>query len=110
MIVEERIYTLQVGTVPAYLEAYEAEGLAIQRPILGHLVGYFYTDFGALNQIVHMWAYKDLEDRRRRRARLGANSGWQSYRHKVQQFLVAQENKLLIPAPFSPQADLDDSQ
>ncbi len=44
MIVEERIYSLEVGTATEYLRLYEAEGLAIQRPILGRMVGYFSTE------------------------------------------------------------------
>jgi hypothetical protein len=102
MIVEQRTYTLHPGTVPLYLKAYEEEGLAIQRPILGHMVGYFHTEIGALNQIAHMWAYQDLADRARRRAELAANSAWRTYSAKVRQYLMVQENKILIPAPFSP--------
>jgi hypothetical protein len=104
MIVEERIYTLQVGTVPEYLRLYEAEGLAIQKPILGNMVGYFTTEFGPLNQIIHMWGYADLNDRARRRAQLAADPGWQAYIKKVRPFMITQENKLLIPASFSPHA------
>ena len=40
MIVEERIYTLQVGAAAEYLRLDEAEGLAIPRPSLGRRVGY----------------------------------------------------------------------
>ena len=42
MIVEQRTYTLYPGQHLKYLEAYEKEGLEIQRPILGNLVGYFF--------------------------------------------------------------------
>ena len=65
MIVEERIYTAIHGKVTRIRTMYEAEGLAIQRPILGHLVGYFTSEIGTLNQIVHLWAYEDLADRAR---------------------------------------------
>ncbi len=102
MIVEERIYTLMAGKVPDYLRAYESEGLAIQKEILGTMVGYFSTEFGPLNQIVHLWAYRDLADRETRRRRLNADPGWQTYVVKVRQWVVNQENKLLIPAAFSP--------
>lgn len=102
MIVEERIYTLMAGKIPAYLKLYETEGLAIQREILGTMVGYFSTEFGPLNQIVHLWAYRDLADREARRRRLAADAGWQAYVAKVRPWMVNQENKLLIPAPFSP--------
>jgi hypothetical protein len=101
MIVEERIYTLAIGKVPEYLALYEAEGLAIQKPILGRMLGYYSTEFGPLNQIIHLWAYKDLADRARRRAELGGHPGWKAYLAKIRPLIVSQENKLLQPAPFA---------
>ncbi len=100
MIVEERIYTLQAGQAAAYLSAYEAEGLAIQKPILGRMVGYYATEFGPLNQVIHLWAYEDLAERTERRARLVADPRWKAYAAKVRPMVVRQENKLLLPAPF----------
>jgi hypothetical protein len=102
MIVEERIYTLHPGKAPEYLRIYEAEGLEIQRRILGRMVGYFSTEFGTLNQIVHLWAYRDLAERAERRAQLAADEGWRSYVQKIRPLILTQENKLLTPAPFSP--------
>lgn len=109
MIVEERIYSLQIGAVPKYLELYEAEGLAIQRPILGRMVGYFSSDIGALHQIVHLWAYKDMAERAERRAKLTSDPGWKTYVLKIRPLQISQENKILIPAPFSPWAKDDPS-
>jgi hypothetical protein len=102
VIVEERIYTLHPGQAPEYLRLYAAEGLEIQRAILGRMVGYFSTEAGPLNQIVHLWAYRDLAERAERRARLGADPGWQAYLKKIRPLIVGQENKLLVPAAFSP--------
>jgi len=102
MIVEERIYTLHPGTIGEYLKLYEQEGLAIQKPILGNMVGYFHTEAGPLNQIIHMWGYDSFEDRMARRAKLQADPGWKAYVAKIVPFIRTQENKLLIPAPFSP--------
>lgn len=104
MIVEERIYTLHPGTVPEYLSAYAEHGFEIQKGHLGNLVGYFSTEFGPQNQIVHMWAYNDLQDRTERRKALAADPGWQPYRDMVRPLLQTQENKLLVPASFSPYA------
>ncbi|MGA0316037.1 MAG: NIPSNAP family protein, partial [Alphaproteobacteria bacterium] len=70
MIVEERIYTLHPGKVPEYMKLYEEEGRAAQEPILGKMVGWYYTDFGPQNQIVHMWAYDSYEERHERREKL----------------------------------------
>ena len=107
MIVEERIYSLQIGAVPEYLRLYEAEGLTIQRPILGRLIGYFSTDIGPQHQIVHLWAYRDMSERAERRARLLADPRWKDYVQKTRPLQISQENKILIPAPFSPWAQDD---
>ena len=100
VIVEERIYTLHPGKQGEYLALYEKEGLAIQTRILGHLVGYYTTEAGPLNQVIHMWGYETFEDRLRRRKELFANQDWLAYIGKVRPFIVTQESKILIPAPF----------
>src|SRR3990170_8033507 len=102
MIVEERIYTLEVGKVPEYLRLYQEEGLAIQTRILPRLVGYFHTEIGTLNQVVHLWAYEDLEERARKRAELLADEDWKAYIAKVRPLILHQENRILVPASFSP--------
>ncbi len=102
MIVEERIYTLQPGTAPEYLRLYEAEGLAIQRSMLGRLIGYFHTEIGPQNEIVHLWAYRDHAEREERRQRLLADDRWRAYVKKIRPMIVSQQNKILIPAAFSP--------
>ncbi|WP_421994819.1 NIPSNAP family protein [Roseococcus sp.] len=100
MIVEERIYTMHPGQIGHYVKAYAAEGLAIQKPILGRLVGYYTTEFGPLNQVIHMWAYESLAERAERRTKLFADQAWLDYLGKVRGFIATQESKLLIPAPF----------
>ena len=49
-----------------------------------------------------MWGYESFEERTRRRAELLGNEGWQAYVEKVRPFILTQENRILIPAPFSP--------
>jgi hypothetical protein len=100
MIVEMRTYTLQPGAAATYIKNYQEEGLAIQRPILGHLVGYYSTEIGPLNQVIHMWGYETFEDRLVRRQKLFADKGWLAYVEKVRALIVSQETKILIPAPF----------
>ena len=102
MIVEQRTYTIVAGGIPQYMELYEAEGFAIQGPILGNLVGWYFTEFGALNQIIHMWGYDNFAERERRRAELGQNADWKTFLTKIRPLILAQENKILKPAPWSP--------
>ncbi|MGE8615574.1 MAG: NIPSNAP family protein [Achromobacter veterisilvae] len=100
MIVEQRTYTTHPGKWRDYLALYEAEGLGVQRRILGRMVGYYYSEAGALNQIVHLWAYQDLQEREARRALLAADPQWQAYVRKMLPLLQHQESKLLKPASF----------
>jgi hypothetical protein len=102
MIIEQRTYTLHPGKVPEYMRHYEAEGLTVQEPILGKLVGWYAVDFGPQNQIIHMWAYDSYEERTRRRAELGKSAAWQAFLPKILPLILRQENKTLIPAPWSP--------
>jgi hypothetical protein len=105
MIIEERTYDLQPGRLAEYIQLIQNEGIAIQRPILGRLIGYFHTDLGPLNQIVHIWAYESYTDRAERRARLAADPGWIEYSKKVRLLSIRQRNRVLLPMSFSPLPD-----
>jgi hypothetical protein len=101
MIVEMREYTLAPGKVTEYFKLYEAEGMAIQREILGRNLGYYSTEIGpSVNQVVHLWAYQSFDDRVTRRRQLGADPRWQAYVAKIRPMIVAQANRILTPAPF----------
>lgn len=102
MIVEERIYRIRTGRMGRYLQLVREEGLAIQQPILGHLVGYFTTEIGALSQVTHIWAYADLEDRRKRRQQLADDPRWQAFLPKLSENIELAENRILLPTDFSP--------
>ena len=97
-----RTYRLKVGAVPSYLTLVAQEGIAVQRSHLGQLVGYFSSEIGPLNEIVHVWAYRDLADRAERRAKLAADPRWQAFLPKLQALIETMESKILVPAEFSP--------
>jgi NIPSNAP len=102
MIVEERVYSLKVGATREYLRIYAEEGLEPQRRILGRMVGFFTTEVGTLHQVVHLWAYRDLDERERRRAQLAEDEGWRSFLARTRPLIERQKNRILRPAPFSP--------
>jgi hypothetical protein len=101
VIVEERIYTIQPERMKEYLALYESEGLPIQSRIL-RMLGYFQTEIGVLNQVVHLWAYDSMEDRSLRRAELQAAPGWKDYAAKAKPFYVGQECRIMKALPWSP--------
>lgn len=104
MIVEMRTYTAAPGRAGEFLKLYEELGLALQNKYLGGLMGYYVTELGELNQIVHLWRYDSLADREARRARLDADPGWTVYKNAFAKLgaIQHQEAKILKPVPFSP--------
>lgn len=102
MFYEIRTYRLKNGGIPAYLAAVGDVGIAIQKRHLGNLIGYFYSEIGPVNEIVHIWAYPTLDDRQARRARLAKDPEWQAFLPKIRDLIVTAENKIMSPAEFSP--------
>ncbi|MCX8997177.1 NIPSNAP family protein [Rhizobiaceae bacterium BDR2-2] len=100
MFYEIRTYRLKNGTIPGYLTAVGEEGIAIQKTHLGKLVGYFFSEIGPINEIVHIWAYESLDDREARRARLAADPAWQAFLPRIRDLIEVAENKIMKPAPF----------
>jgi len=102
MIYEERIYTIVPGRMAEYLKNYEELGLPVQLEVLGTLVGFFHTEIGGLNKVVHIWGYESLDDRLEKRETLANHPDWPRYLEANLSFIVEQENRVLTPASFSP--------
>ncbi len=103
MIVDQRTYTIQIGMLRDFLALYAAEGLAVQTEHLGPPLGYYTTEVGNVNQVVHLWSYTDMADRERRRASLENDPRWLAYRRKARAAgqLLEQHNTLLKAVDFS---------
>ena len=106
MIIEERNYKIRNGCMTRYLQLVRDEGLAIQRPILGHLIGYFTTEIGTLSTVMHLWGYTDLQDRALRRQRLAADASWQVFVPQLAELIEQAENRILLPTDFSPLSEI----
>lgn len=102
MIVELRTYTLHPGKLGEFLGVYLPEPFELQKKILGNCLGYYTTEAGTLNQLVHLWGYESFEDRLRRRAELMKEPVWQQYLPKGMACIQLQESKILLPTAFSP--------
>ncbi|MVV51788.1 NIPSNAP family protein [Pseudomonas sp. PB120] len=100
MIIEHRTYLLHPGKVPAYFNLYMHSGLPIQLEYLRQPMGYYTTEIGPLNQIVHLWGYDDLNDRQHSRNRLKADPRWAEYVAHLMPLIQHQDSKILTPAPF----------
>lgn len=96
MIYELRTYTTRQGGVPAVLKANEEVGRPVRGDDYGKLEGYWYTDIGPLNQVMHLWSYTDMAERDQLRQDLGANQGWvNEYIPLIRLLIVKQELRFM---------------
>jgi len=102
MIVEQRDYHVVTGKLPELVQLYDEEGIAIQREVLGGFLGAFTTDVGALSTYTSLWGYGSHAEREARRAALQARDDWQQFLARIQPLIHTQQNRILIPTPFSP--------
>ena len=95
------VVRLELGKVPEFQALIEKEALPVINKY-SKLVGWWSTEVGPLNEVVHIWAYEDLNHRERARKAQGEDPQLQAFRPKAQAMIVSQYNKILTPASFSP--------
>ena len=98
MIYEVRTYDVKPHSIPEvekrFGEAYE------KRKKYSELAAFWHTEIGPLNQIIHVWPYKDLEERARIRAAAVKDGAWPP---KTSEFMVNQRSDIMVPFSFSPE-------
>jgi len=107
MIYELRTYTVRPGGVGDMVKFASTLSRDIRADNFGKLEGYWITEIGPLNQVMHMWSYADLNERTRLRGELAKNSRWTGeYIPAIRPLLMRQEVRLLnaIIAPIAPAA------
>ena len=96
---ELRVYDLVPGTRPDVMKAWSSkiDGRRAYSPMAGCWLS---AGFGGLgNKLYHLWAYDSFEHRAEIRAQTSAAGVWPSDDGSN---YLRQENKLLVPASFSP--------
>jgi NIPSNAP len=105
MIYELRTYTVRPGTLADMVKASGTVSRDIRGDEYGKLEGYWSTEIGPLNQVMHLWSYRDLEERARLRAELAKNPRWhKEYTPLIYPLLVRQDIRLLnaLKEPVAP--------
>jgi NIPSNAP len=98
MFYEFRTYTLKPGSLQEVIKRF-GDAYPVRKKF-SQLAAFFYTDIGPLNQILHIWPYKDFEERAKVRIESRKDPGWPP---KIHEFIVHQESEVYLPFPFSPE-------
>jgi hypothetical protein len=103
LIYDVRIYEFKPGTVDQYMAAVREVGLAIREDHGVKLAGWYYSEIGTLNQVIHIWAYEDMEDMERKVEQVRKDPRWfGEYVPRVQPLLVSQRNQIMNGPDFFP--------
>lgn len=65
-------------------------------------VGLWITEAGQPNEVVHIWAYPDLNARAAARAAATADPGWQAFLKKAGGLLEEMSSTIMLPSAHSP--------
>ena len=102
MIYEMRTYDVKPGLLNAYLTLFNEIGMPERNPH-NNLVGFWFTETGTLNQVVHIWRWNSLDQRAALRAELMQNPKWaQDFLPAAMPMLDRMQSVMLNPASFSP--------
>lgn len=98
MLYEVRTYRLKPRTqdevIKRFGESYQT------RQKFSKLAAFFWTEIGPINQIIHIWPYKDLADRTKVRAEAVSDPNWPPH---ISDFIVEQLSEIFVPFPFTPE-------
>ena len=101
MIYEMRTYTLKPGRLTDWLDWFEKNGKPSADKHL-NMVGFWTTDSGELNQVVHIWAFEDYNQRVQQRQKFLADPNLAASLPQAREMCTLQESKFLLPTAFSP--------
>jgi hypothetical protein len=97
-LVDHRIYTIAPRKMPEFLDVFDRLAMPILLETLSNPIGIYTSHVGPLNQVVHLWAYKDLADYQERCHRRDTHPDFPAYLQASGHLIVAQENRLLTLA------------
>ena len=96
MIYEVRTYTLRTGAVAEFEDRFaKRKPLREKHSALG---AFWHTDFGPLNQVVHVWPYEDLKHRTTVRDAMAKDTALQAL-PGGRDLIVEQQADIMIPRP-----------
>jgi hypothetical protein len=101
MIYELRTYQLKMGALPTYLDLAEHKLLPALAEHGIKPLGFWHTEIGTLNEVVHLWAYSDLNERQEKWAKWIQDPRRAEYMKTLTQVIFSQSNKILNPTTFS---------
>jgi len=98
VIYEIRTYRIAPGSL-AEVEKRFGEGYEARKKY-SELTAFLHTEVGPLNEIVHIWGYRDLAERARIRGEAAKEPNWPP---KISEFIRQMRSEVIVPFSFIPE-------
>jgi len=98
--IDHRFYTIRPRGMAEFIEVFDRLAMPIQLKYLGAPDGFYMSDIGALNQVVHLWGYESIGDYDQRRTARDADPEWPAYLQASAHLIVAQESRIIRRVEF----------
>ena len=103
MIYDFRMYTFKPGKIPEYMAAVKEFAIPSRAKYGVKLAGWYYSDIGELNQVVHIWGYRDHAHMEEAKAQVANDPDWRGkYIPAVGGLIEAQKTYLMLSPDFAP--------
>jgi hypothetical protein len=99
-VYELRWYRTHVGKAPEWIRLF-TDILPVRDKYMRR-IGVWQTEMGQLNEVVHMWVFRDLKERADARAALAQDAEWRGFLGRSGPLLAHMQATVLLPAPHSP--------
>jgi hypothetical protein len=97
---ELRTYRVHFQKLPEWVKHFAAMQPVRQK--YSKPVALWTADVGQLNQVVHLWPYRDLNHRAEVRAQVAADPGWHEFLATATPLLAAMDSQIMVPTESSP--------
>ena len=103
MIYDFRMYTLKPGATAEYRAGVKELSLPIRQRHGVTLAGWYWSEVGALNQVVHIWGYNDSKHFQEAKDAFHSDPDWtQKYIPRAQGLVESQKTWLMNSPSFAP--------
>ncbi|MFC3059354.1 NIPSNAP family protein [Paenirhodobacter populi] len=100
-LVNLRYYTIAPRRMGEFLEVFDRLAMPVLIETLGPPIGFYTSTVGPLNQVVHLWAYRDFTDMEARWQARDTHPDFPAYLKASAHLVVAQEDRLLRAAALA---------
>lgn len=94
-IVDLRTYTIRLRKMAEFLDVFDRLAMPVQLKYLGPPIGIFTSAVGPLNQVVHLWGFRDMGEFETRHTARDNDPDWPAYLQASEHLIDAQENRLI---------------